>query len=189
MDKIDYGKLVDDAMHLIVYEVLKIIEKDGLPDDHHFFISFLTKHKGVKVSKALQNKYPHEMTIVLQYQFNDLKVTKEGFSVVLSFSGSQESIYIPFEAITTFADPSVQFGLQFRDADDMMSDGDDAYELEEEDAALDMITREIKRQMEDEDSAIGKKPTKGVKSKGKSAAKGDQDNVVSLDKLRKNKGK
>jgi hypothetical protein len=130
-DIIDYGKLVDEAMHVIVYKVLKNIEKNGLPGGHHFFISFATKHPKVNISDNLKSKYPQEMTIVLQYQYDNLVVEKNGFSVELSFNGEKESIYIDFSAITTFADPSVQFGLQFRDPG-YYNEQDLSLEMEEE---------------------------------------------------------
>lgn len=158
-DMIDYGKLVDEAMHIIVYKVLKIIQEKGLPGNHHFFISFITKYPGVKLSKSLLNRYPREMTIVLQYQFQDLAVDQKGFTVTLSFNGIKEKIYIPFAAITTFADPSVQFGLQFREAD---------YEYQDE----------INVEIEDD-----KKSTKTKNSENKDDAK--VNNVVSLDQFRK----
>jgi len=186
MDNINYGKLVDEAMHLIVYKVLKNVQENGLPRDHHFFISFLTQHPKVKISKALKNKYPHEITIVLQYQFHDLKVTKEGFEVTLSFAGSKENIYVPLVAITTFADPSVQFGLQFREAEQIKQS--------HEDQELEMITEEIRKQLEDEieeelhdlhDHKHTVKDTPKSKPKGKGKSKRDDENVVSLDKFRK----
>ena len=166
-DIIDYGKLVDEAMHIIVLKVLKIIQEKGLPGNHHFFISFVTKHPGVKLSQTLTNKYPKEMTIVLQYQFQDLIVESQGFSVVLSFNGVKEKIYIPFTAITTFADPSVQFGLQFREVD---------YEYEDEDMIV---------EFEDDEHPIAK-PAETTKGKGKKGGKKkSENNVVSLDKFRK----
>lgn len=164
-DIIDYGKLVDEAMHVIVYRVLKIIQEHGLPGNHHFFISFVTKHPGVKLSKALTSKYPKEMTIVLQYQFQDLVIDNKGFGVTLSFNGVKEKIYIPFTAITTFADPSVQFGLQFREVDYGYADEVD---LELEDNGVDVTL--------DHGSP---------KPKGKKSKKSTQNNVVSLDKFRK----
>ncbi len=166
-DIIDYGKLVDEAMHIIVLKVLKIIQEKGLPGNHHFFISFVTKHPGVKLSQTLTNKYPKEMTIVLQYQFQDLIVESQGFSVVLSFNGVKEKIYIPFTAITTFADPSVQFGLQFREVD---------YEYEDEDMIV---------EFEDDEHPIAK-DAEAPKGKGKKGGKKKgENNVVSLDKFRK----
>ncbi|MFN5382076.1 MAG: SspB family protein [Alphaproteobacteria bacterium] len=166
-DVIDYGKLVDDAMHIIVANVLKLIQEKGLPGNHHFFISFITKHPGVKISKALENKYPREMTIVLQYQFQDLEVTDQGFSVTLSFGGMKEKISIPFAAITTFADPSVQFGLQFREVN---------YEYTDE-IDVDVDT-------DDEDVTLQDKPAKPAKVTKKSKK---NNNVVSLDKFRDKK--
>jgi uncharacterized protein len=121
---IDYSALVDDAMHLIVKKSLEIFAENDMGSDHHFFISFVTKYPGVSISKKLHNKYPYEMTIVLQYQFEDLVVTEEGFSVYLSFDNQQEKIVIPFAALTAFADPSVKFGLQFRHVDDGQIDNE-----------------------------------------------------------------
>jgi hypothetical protein len=160
---IDYGKLVDEAMHIIVYKVLKLVQERGLPGNHHFFISFITRHAGVKLSKNLLAKYPREMTIVLQYQFQDMEVDTKGFGVTLSFGGIREKIYIPFSAITTFADPSVQFGLQFRETE---------YEYQDE---LDI-------EIEEEDDN-GSTPQNGKKGGGKKDKK--SDNVVSLDLFRK----
>jgi hypothetical protein len=171
-DIIDYGKLVDEAMHVIVYRVLKIIQERGLPGNHHFFISFVTKHPGVKLSKTLTNKYPKEMTIVLQYQFQDLFADSKGFSVTLSFNGVKEKIYIPFSAITTFADPSVQFGLQFREVDYGYSDEmDPEIDLELDEGDL------------NEPSPAAQ--TDDPKPKGKKGKKDDKNNVISLDKFRK----
>lgn len=161
-DLIDYGKLVDEAMHIIVSKVLKIVQEKGLPGNHHFFISFVTKFPGVKISKALMNKYPREMTIVLQYQYQDLAVDSKGFTVSLSFNGVKEKIYVPFTAITTFADPSVQFGLQFREV------GYTYPESEELDLEVEL----------DED-----KP----KKKGEKKSKSGDTNVVSLEQFRKDK--
>jgi hypothetical protein len=115
---IDYSVLVDDAMHLIVKKSLEIFAKGNLDGDHHFFISFITKYPGVTISEKLHNKYPYEMTIVLQYQFEDLFINDKGFSVCLSFDNQKEKIVIPFAALTAFADPSVKFGLQFRHIDE-----------------------------------------------------------------------
>ena len=116
-DFIDYGKLIDDAMHIIVRQALEKVSKEGLPGNHHFFISFLTQYPGVKISKNLLKKYPDEMTVVLQHQFEEMKVSKNYFEVTLSFDGVKEKIRIPFKSLVAFADPSVKFGLQFRHVD------------------------------------------------------------------------
>ncbi len=116
---IDYSVLVDDAMHFIVKKSLQLFAKNDEHGDHHFFISFVTKYPGVSISEKLHHKYPYEMTIVLQYQFEDLVVNDDSFSVCLSFDNKKEKIVIPFAALTAFADPSVKFGLQFRHVEDM----------------------------------------------------------------------
>ena len=112
-DLIRYDLLVQDALKGVVRKVLGDAIRDGLPGDHHFYISFRTDFPGVRVSQRLRDKYPQEMTIVLQHQFWDLGVTEHTFEVGLSFSGVPERLLIPFDALTGFFDPSVQFGLKF----------------------------------------------------------------------------
>ncbi len=119
---IDYSLLVDDAMHLIVKKSLQIFAENEFHGDHHFFISFITKYPGVAISEKLHNKYPYEMTIVLQHQFEKLVVSDDHFSVFLSFDNQQEKIVIPFASLTAFADPSVKFGLQFRHLDEAQAE-------------------------------------------------------------------
>ncbi len=111
--EIDYAKLIDEAMHYVVRRVLQETVINGLPGDHHFFISFRTNAEGVMISDALKNKYPEEMTIVIQHQFYDLEVEDDYFSIVLSFDHVKQNLTIPFAALTSFVDPSVRFGLQF----------------------------------------------------------------------------
>jgi uncharacterized protein len=118
-DIIDYTALVDDAMHMIVKKSLEIFAGKESLGDHHFFISFVTKYPGVIISEKLHNKYPYEMTIVLQYQFESLIIKDDSFSVSLSFGNEEEKLVIPFAALTAFADPSVKFGLQFRHANEI----------------------------------------------------------------------
>lgn len=112
-NSINYNQLVDEAMHLVIYKVLKLVEQTGLPNEHYFFISFLTQYPNVKISNGLLSTYSKEMSIVLQYQFHNLKVTPQHFEVSLNFGGTMEHISIPFAAIVTFADPSVEFALRF----------------------------------------------------------------------------
>ncbi|HWV40421.1 SspB family protein [Pseudorhodoplanes sp.] len=113
IDHIRYDLLAQDALRGLVRKVLADAAKSGLPGEHHFSISFRTDAEGVKMSPRLREQFPHEMTIILQYQFWDLKVTDTGFEVGLSFGGVPEKLGIPFAAIKSFFDPSVQFGLQF----------------------------------------------------------------------------
>lgn len=118
---IDYEALQQDALRGIVRAALQQIAKSGLPGEHHFYISFLTQAPGVVLSKRLKEKYPHEMTIVLQHRFWDLLVSDDRFEVKLTFDGVPERLVIPFAAIKVFIDPSVHFGLQFDDPTDKQS--------------------------------------------------------------------
>ena len=112
---IDYESLAQEAMRGVVRTVLTRAAKSGLPGDHHFYISFDTETAGVILSKRLRERYPHEMTIVLQHRFWDLSVTDERFEVKLTFDGIPERLVVPFSAIKVFFDPSVRYGLQFED--------------------------------------------------------------------------
>ena len=113
-DILDYQILVQEALRGVVRAALQRVEKDGrLPGAHHFYIAFHTAHPGVKVSEAIRQRYPHEMTIVLQHQFWDLHVGEDDFQVTLSFNNVPEKLSIPYAAIKNFFDPSTRFGLQF----------------------------------------------------------------------------
>lgn len=115
---IDYEALAQDAMRGVVRTVLARVAKDtALPGDHHFYISFDTQAPGVSLSKRLKEKYPNEMTIVLQHRFWDLSVSDERFEVKLTFDGIPERLVVPFTAIKVFFDPSVRYGLQFEEPD------------------------------------------------------------------------
>jgi len=112
-DLIRYDILAQEALRGVVRKVLTEVARTGLPGEHHFFISFVTKAPGVRISQRLMEQYDKEMTIVLQNQFGSLRVTDTGFEVELSFDGRPELLGIPFSSIKGFFDPSVQFGLQF----------------------------------------------------------------------------
>ncbi|MGB5903510.1 MAG: ClpXP protease specificity-enhancing factor SspB [Xanthobacteraceae bacterium] len=116
-DHIRYDVLARDALRGVLRQVLTDAAEHGLPGDHHFYITFLSKAEGVKISPRLLSQYPEEMTIILQHQFWDLVVTPDRFEVGLSFGGVPERLVVPFSAIKSFLDPSVQFGLQFETAD------------------------------------------------------------------------
>ena len=111
---IDYDLLVDELKRDIVRKSLKYINHDQVPGSHHFYISFLTSHPNVAMSRRLLERHPHEMTIVLQHQFRDLIVKEDYFGVTLQFDGIEEEIEIPYAALISFADPSVKFGLYFK---------------------------------------------------------------------------
>ncbi|MFT5486549.1 MAG: hypothetical protein ACI9JL_002080 [Paracoccaceae bacterium] len=116
-DMMDYQSLVERAMKGVVREALLKVGKDGLPGEHHLYITFRTQDEGVEITDRLISQYPEEMTIVLQYQFWGLEISEDAFEITLSFSGNNERLYIPFDAIVGFADPSVNFGLQFKAAE------------------------------------------------------------------------
>ncbi|MGB5557372.1 MAG: ClpXP protease specificity-enhancing factor SspB [Paracoccaceae bacterium] len=144
---IDYGNLMHRAMRGLIQEVLEGVAKDGLPGQHHFFITFDTMHPDVELADWLSDRYPEEMTVVIQHWFDDLVVTNEGFSITLNFGDNPEALYIPYDAIKTFVDPSVEFGLRFEtqesDSDDDLPDDDDA-----EDAVEDADDGQEKRDAE-----------------------------------------
>jgi len=130
VDLIRYDLLVQDALRSVVRRVLTDVARDGLPGDHHLYVSFDTRASGVRLSPRLKERYPEEMTIVLQHQFWDLIVSELFFEVGLSFNGIPERLHIPFAALKGFFDPSVKFGLQFEPV------AEDDEEAEDEPATL-----------------------------------------------------
>ena len=122
-DLIRYDILAQEALRGVVKKVLQEVSRTGLPGDHHFYITFDTQYAGVRMSSRMRDKYPEEMTIVIQHQFWDLETNEQGFSIGLSFDNVPEALSIPFAAIRGFFDPSVQFGLQF---EAVAEEGDDA---------------------------------------------------------------
>ncbi|MBX3596874.1 MAG: hypothetical protein KF874_04795 [Rhizobiaceae bacterium] len=112
-DQIRYDILAQEALRGVMRKVLSEVARTGLPGNHHFFITFLTGAPGVRISSRLRERYPEQMTIVLQFQYWDLKVTETGFEVGLSFADVPEKLEIPFSAVRGFYDPSVNFELEF----------------------------------------------------------------------------
>lgn len=112
-DLIRYDILAQDALRGVIRKVLSEVSKAGLPGNHHFFITFLTGAPGVRISTRLKEKYPEQMTIVLQHQFWDLQVNEQAFEVGLSFGDVPERLTVPFSAVRGFYDPSVNFELEF----------------------------------------------------------------------------
>jgi len=125
-DHIRYDVLARDALRGVLRRVLADAAEQGLPGDHHFFITFVSTAEGVKLSPRLLAQYPEEMTVILQHQFWDLVVTEDRFEVGLSFGGVPERLVIPFSAIKSFFDPSVQFGLQFETSDTAAAPADES---------------------------------------------------------------
>lgn len=154
-DRFNYGQLMQKAMRSLMSDVLGRVAEDGLPGDHHFYICFETDHPGVDIPEWLHEKYPEEMTIVLQEWFDDLAVTNDRFSVTLNFSDQAYKLVVPFASVRTFVDPSVKFGLKF-----------DAHDPDEPD---------------DPETRDGPEP----QTEEEAATREDGADVVSLDKFRK----
>ena len=110
---IDYGNLMHEAMRGLIRKVLLDVRDNGLPGEHHFFITFDTSHPDAELADWLSDRYPGEMTVVMQHWYDNLDVTEEGFAVTLNFGDAPEPLYIPYDSIKTFVDPSVEFGLRF----------------------------------------------------------------------------
>ena len=136
-DHMRYDILAQEALRGVVRKVLSEVAKTGLPGEHHFFISFVTRAPGVRLSEKLLGQYDKEMTIVIQNQYWDLKVNETGFEIGLSFDGQSETLVIPFSAVKGFFDPSVQFGLQF---DPATAPGAEAVEEEADEAVANTAT-------------------------------------------------
>jgi hypothetical protein len=112
-DEIGYDRIVERQLRGVAREVLLQVGAKGLPGDHHFYITFRTDYPGVSIGPSLKAQFPREITIVLQHQFWGLEVAEDSFAVTLSFSGKHERLHVPFDALVSFTDPSVKFGLQF----------------------------------------------------------------------------
>jgi len=112
-DLIGYDEIIENSMRSVIYETLKKIEKTGLPGKHYFIVTFLTRFPGVSIPKSLLEKYNEEMTIAVQYQYKSLVVEHDSFKISLSFAGKYEKLTIPYKAVTSFADPSMNFALKF----------------------------------------------------------------------------
>ena len=112
-DTINYAQMMQKAMQGLMIDVLKKTSINGLPGNHHYFISFKTKSEGVKVADWIKERYPEEMTIVIQHWFDNLDVNDKCFSITLNFGDNPENLTIPWDSILTFVDPSVEFGLRF----------------------------------------------------------------------------
>jgi hypothetical protein len=147
------------AMRGLMVELLENIAENGLPGEHHFFITFETNYEGVEIAAWLRERYPEDMTIVIQHWFDNLVVSEDSFTITLNFGDQPEPLNIPFDAIKSFVDPSVEFGLRFEGPDD---------EVEEDEESPMLVVDD-----EDDDDVSDKE-----------IPRGDAD-VVSLDSFRK----
>src|SRR5512135_852079 len=115
-DDLDYARLVREALRDVARQALRLAASEGLPGEHHFYLTFRTSHPGVALSPGLHARYPDRMTIVLQHQYRDLAVGEDAFSVTLRFGGVSERVHVPFAALVAFADPGAKFGLELEPA-------------------------------------------------------------------------
>ena len=146
-DTLDYGSLMHRAMRGLIFNVLEQVRDHGLPGNHHFFITFNTTHPDVQLANWLKDRYPEEMTVVIQHWFDNLEVREDGFSITLNFGDQPEPIQIPFDAIQTFVDPSVEFGLRFENQD-MDEDEEEADETEPSAEATETSDEEPRQEAE-----------------------------------------
>lgn len=174
-DHIRYDILAQEALRGVMRKVLAEVARTGLPGSHHFFITFLTGAPGVRISSRLRERYPEQMTIVIQFQYWDLKVNDSGFEIGLSFSDVPERLEIPFSAVRGFYDPSVNFELEFDvKTEEPDEDADEPAKLSSPPATIQPAASEPKKK--------AKEPAKG--SEGETAPAKGAD-VVSLDAFRK----
>jgi len=167
-DLMRYDLMVEDALRTVVRNAMLKVVADGLPGEHHLYITFRTRESGVQIPGYLAERYADEMTIVLQHQFEQLTVEEDGFSVSLNFNNVQERLQIPFLAISAFADPSANFGLQFK------------FDEAEEATPGQYVTREADEKAESQNNAA---PENGEEA---DISNDPQDgNVVTLDTFRK----
>ena len=155
---IDYGNLMHEAMRGLIRRVLQDVSDKGLPGNHHFFITFDTSHPDAELADWLSDRYPDEMTVVMQHWYDGLDVGEDGFAITLNFGDAPEPLYIPYDAIRTFVDPSVEFGLRF-----------EQQETEEEYVAEDETTLD---QTDEAELEVAEEPVKDAE-------------IVSLDSFRK----
>jgi hypothetical protein len=183
VDLIRYDLLVQDALRGAVRHVLSTVARDGLPGEHHFYISFRTGAQGVRLSKRMRERYPDEMTIVLQHQFWDLRVSELAFEVGLSFQNISETLLIPFEAVTRFADPAVGFELQFG-FDDEKAEASQSGRPETEGVSSPEPSRQLPLFEEEQPAPKTGKPAKDAAPEEEAAPQGEPK-VISIDAFRK----
>lgn len=199
-DIIRYDVLAQEAMRGVVKKVLTEVLRAGLPGEHHFYITFNTQAPGVRISSRLHERYPEEMTIVVQHQFWDLEVSNQSFEIGLAFAGVPEKLLVPFSAIKSFVDPSVQFGLQFDLVDDEMDEDNSSPDNKTTTAlgvvapsAVAVVAKDVAESAEAEkvaETILSKTEAAGDKTLETATEQSDDDknasaDVVSLDAFRK----
>lgn len=189
---LSYERMVENALRGVLRQALKITEAQGLPGAHHFYITFDTTHPDVQMADSLKALHPNEMTIVVQHQYWDLVVDDEHFEIALSFSGTNQHLSVPFDAVTAFADPHAKFGLQFHIEFEEVEDED--FEDDEDDSSLDgaipvdssKVSQHLKSNRRTvTSSSRGEAPKAENTQDDGDNTDDDTDNVVALDAFRK----
>nr|WP_298683669.1 ClpXP protease specificity-enhancing factor SspB [uncultured Dongia sp.] len=176
-DWLRYDQMVEDALRGVVRRALTEAAVSGLPGDHHFYVTFRTDNPTVRIPQHLKAQYPREMTIVLQHQFWGLEVTDDSFTVTLSFGGKHEPLFIPYDTIVSFADPSVKFALQFDSGENAGDDDSENEDLESHEPTLALTKPDIRPALPDQRPA--------AKADGDAEAAPATGTVVALDAFRK----
>lgn len=197
-DLIRYDILAQDALRGVVKKVLTEVARSGLPGEHHFYITFNTQAAGVRLSPRLLQKYPEDMTIVLQHQFWDMQANEQAVEIGLSFDGIPEKLYIPYTAILTFIDPSVHFSLQFEvdpDLEEEFDDlGDDMNDEETSDAVVTVVSEQNDSQQPMAEDTSNNAENDQIEESSSDAPENEKEDddegangaeVVSLDAFRK----
>ncbi|MEL7430807.1 MAG: ClpXP protease specificity-enhancing factor SspB [Pseudomonadota bacterium] len=187
-DLIRYDVLTQDALRDVIRKVLEEVSIAGLPGEHHFFITFRTDHPGVRLSARMRERYPEEMTIVIQHSFWDLKVNDSGFEIDLSFDDILERLKVPFSSLKGFFDPHVKFGVQF-DAEYLEAANAEHSSVGDEDddaksGNLPQVAQSREMTKADKLASKPKKPAEPADDRKKKDPNGGAD-VVSLDQFRK----
>ncbi|WP_321341085.1 SspB family protein [uncultured Cohaesibacter sp.] len=188
-DLIRYDILAQDALRGVVKTVLTEVARTGLPGEHHFYITFNTQAPGVRISPRLLEKYPDDMTIVLQHQFWDLQANDQAIEIGLSFDGIPEKLYIPYTAIITFIDPSVHFSLQFEiEMEEEIENPEEQGEGNDDDVLTVLAPNEEEFSMPEEPAAADKDKESAASDEESAKEDGKEKEgaeVVSLDAFRK----
>ena len=184
-DLIRYDVLTQEALRNVIRKVLQEVATSGLPGEHHFFITFRTDHPGVRLSARMRERYPEEMTIVVQHSFWDLKITDTYFEIDLSFDDILERLRVPFSSLKGFFDPHVKFGVQF-DAEYLeAANGDIEVVLEGSDDDGEIENLPQVAQTREMTKPAKKSKKKDAKPKEDNAESAESAEIVSLDQFRK----
>ena len=180
---IPYKDYINDALRHVIRDVLETTSKQGLPGEHHFYVTFATDHEDIQIPDHLLKQYPEKMTIIIQYQYSKLIVEDEGFNISLVFRSAPEPIYVPFDAILDFTDPVAQFHLQFDPFLEELEEGETV--SIEPTAPAQSNRRPTTRDAKKTPIRRGRKPKEKRDTAAKVPDSESNENIISLDQFRK----